>query len=402
MTAPLSARMRKAALLALGGGFFLTCAELFPLRIASYEGSAAYFAYGLAAVLCFWAEKREFSTRIALYRLHDLAVYTPWKYLLLYFLWTSIFSPFTEHPWRSLLFATTGWFSLVAVGFTMYFLFCEKSERGERLIVPRIAFFFRVFCYGLLLRFFLEAMRLLWPGFPAGASQERIGTYLYFCIGMPFLIWDFMNLRRRLAPRWLSGAVLFSGSLLLLLLGRKFFLLSLAYHFIFFAAVASYKRIKILGHGVALVLLLLAAGGLALLWQHFEPVGGVILRESRNFVEGELKNNLGGVLESLKRSVYLGQGLGLTEARGVWKKVLLDAGIPGFLLYSLFFLSLARQMLLVRHSPRIVVSNVAFGSLGYFLLLASHFVKNPYGAYIWVWYSLWVIFALTHQKKEQG
>jgi hypothetical protein len=53
----------------------------------------------------------------------------------------------------------------------------------------------------------------------------------------------------------------------------------------------------------------------------------------------------------------------------------------------------------VRHSERVVVSNIALLSVGVFLALLGHLVENPYGAYVWVWYALWALFASTPKKR---
>jgi hypothetical protein len=47
----------------------------------------------------------------------------------------------------------------------------------------------------------------------------------------------------------------------------------------------------------------------------------------------------------------------------------------------------------------VVVSNIALLSVLSFVFFLSHYVENPYGAYAWVWYSIWALFASTSKKK---
>jgi hypothetical protein len=120
---------------------------------------------------------------------------------------------------------------------------------------------------------------------------------------------------------------------------------------------------------------------------------------ARAQVEERMTGPAGAAFEALEKSQYLGQGVGLAPFRGVWARVLAEAGVIGFLLYGAFFVNLLWDLYQVRRSSRVVVSNVAALSLGLFLFLASHYVSNPYGAYVWVWYSIWALFASTPRKK---
>ena len=141
----LTQKLRIFACWAWSLGLALTAFDILYIPVFQWRASVSYLFFAIAFFLVAWAEKREFSTRIFLYRLHDVAIYSPWKYLLLYFLWISIFSPFSQEPLTSLLFATNGWLSLVAVGLTAQFIFCERGEHGVLLLPDRLKIAFRFY-----------------------------------------------------------------------------------------------------------------------------------------------------------------------------------------------------------------------------------------------------------------
>lgn len=398
-------RLRMAATWAWCLGLTTLALGFLSLPMLGERVSLSYVLFGLAAFGAAWAEKREFSTRVFLYCLHDAAIYSPWRFLLLYFLWISIFSPFTEHRLKSVVYAANGWFSLFAVGLTAQFLFCERGVRGAALLPERLRIAFLCYATTLAFLFLNQLVQLFSPEHSLRfLGGEQVNLYLYFVIGLPYLLWDFLKDGRRLLPRWLAGLTVLLGCAAAVLIGRKFFtaavLLSIGALFSLYV----YKKVHMRrivgvallasGAGVLLVGGLNVLLGSAMEWRE-------ALEAARYAVASRMGGSFHSALEILEKTNYLGQGLGLAPFRGVWSRVIAEAGVIGFLLYGAFFVNLLRDLYQVRRSSRVVVSNVSVISLGVFLLLVSHYISNPYGAYVWIWYSIWALFAATPKKKVQ-
>jgi hypothetical protein len=385
-------------------GLVVIALDFFALRVIGQRASLSYIFFAAAAAAALWAEKRQFGTRVSLYRLHDCLIYHPWKFLLLYFLWISVFSPFTVSPIPSLVYALNGWISLFTVGVAAQFIFCERGATGAISLLPqrlRLAFFFYSVTVSLLLLSTLVHLFLPFFPFPI-VVDEQANLFLYFTLGFPFLLWDVLKQGRRLLPLWLSLVTVLLGTVTILLIGRTFYQASLAFTLVALFALFVYKRARLFRS-------LLIAGSLGavvlssiLALSSFLHSNELWLRGfeyGKSLLERRMNWSVRPAVEVLQRTHYLGEGLGLTSIRGVWPRVLAEAGVVGFVLYSLFFLALLADLYRVRHAPRVVVSNVAIISLAVFLLFVSHHVENPYGAYVWVWYSIWALFASAAKKK---
>jgi hypothetical protein len=362
----------------------------------------SYIFFVLSAVATAWAEKREFGTRVALYRLHDATIYSPWRYLLLYFLWISVFSPFTSSPVASVVYAANGWLSLVAIGLTAQFIFSERTLNGIVLLPSRLAVAFWCYCFTVSLLLANSLARLTLPGdaFPMLVNGQA-NLFLYFTVGLPFLLWDFLKDGRRLVPRWLSGLTVMMGTITTVILEQRLFLVAVLASVGMVLALFVLKRIRLRR------MLLLAgflsgwatAAGLAcLLWLEHSGLRGALDSERLALAE-RMRGNFEVAVESLWQTHGLGRGLGVTSLHGVWTRVLAEAGVVGFVFYGAFFLSVLRDLYRVRRSTRVVVSNVSFVSMAVFLVLVSQSVENPYSAYVWVWYALWALFGSTARKK---
>jgi hypothetical protein len=399
----LTAKLRTASVWAWALGLGLLAFDFFSLPVFRWRASAAYILFGLAAAAVAWAEKREFSSRVFIYRLHDAVIYTPWKYLLLYFLWVSVYSPFTEFPLASLVYATNGWMSLFLIGLSAQFIFCERTVRGAFLLPARLSIAFWVYALTLSILMANTLLHIFFPSLPLSPlAAEQANLFLYFLMGLPFLLWDFVKDGRRLLPRALSLFTIWSGTITVMLIGRRLYHVALALilggvlGFFLFKKLRPHKPL-LLGIGAAVCAVAMAAG-LAYFLRSVAP-WEASLDNARIAAEGRVRATIIPAWEALRQSHFLGLGVGVTEMRGVWKRVIAEAGVVGAIFYSGFFLALLWDLYRVRHSQRVVVSNIAFLSVGVFLVLLSHFVENPYGAYIWVWYALWALFAATPKKK---
>ena len=113
-----------------------------------------------------------------------------------------------------------------------------------------------------------------------------------------------------------------------------------------------------------------------------------------------MRGNFLLAVDALRETRGLGQGVGISSLRGVWTRVIAEAGLVGFVFYLGFFFQVLRDLYHVRRSSRVVVSNISFVSVAVFLVLVSRVVENPYGAYVWVWYGIWALFASTARKRE--
>jgi hypothetical protein len=383
-------------------GFAVAAFDLLALDFFGWRMPISYLLFTVAAILCYAAEQREFGARVVLYRLHDLAIFSSWKYLFLYFLWISLFAGFTQNIVTSLVYGLTGWFSLVAVGFSAQFLFCERSDDQVFILPKRLRFVFLGYSISLLILFANHVVFFLFRDAAVPLlHRDPVSFFLYFSVGLPFLIWDFWNSRRHLLPRILSGTVLTLGTASLLFSERIFFLLSLGFCTAGILALAAFKRFRFRRFIFSVVFLgALSSALLFLLFRQHLPT--TEMRELASYYEARLTTEALGAWAALRSSHFLGLGAGVTDIRGVWVKVAAESGVIGLLLYGLFFLSLMGRLFFVRRSPRVVVSNVALVSLGYFLVMGALHVENPYGAYIWCWYSLWSIFAFTSRKREMA
>lgn len=398
-----TSRLRWVACALWSLGLAVLAFDFLSLPIFDWKASVSYIFFSGAAVVTAWAEKREFGSRVALYRLHDVIIYSPWRFLLLYFLWISVFSPFTSAPLASLVYATAGWASLLTIGLAAQFIFSERTLNGIVLVPSRLTLAFWCYCLtvSLLLANAIFHLFVPSPAFPMLVS-EQANLFLYFTIGLPYLLWDFLKNGRRLVPRWLSGVTVLMGAVTTLLLNHRFYAAAIALSVAAIFGLFIFKKIGlrrafllggfIAGWGLAFALLLLLV---------LEEFGlKHLLDQERFLLTDRMRGNVLAATEALFQSYGLGAGLGLTKLRGVWTRVLAEAGLVGAALYLAFFVNLLWDLYRVRHSTRVVVSNVSFVSLAVFLLFVSHYVENPYGAYVWVWYAFWALFASTAKKQR--
>lgn len=372
------------------------------LPVLEKRASASYICFVLAAFCSAWAEKREFGARVALYRLHDATIYSPWRYLLLYFLWISIFSPFTSSPVASVVYAANGWLSLITIGITAQFVFSERTIHGIVLLPARLGMAFWCYCLTVSLLLANSLAHVLLPGTALPMLvNEQANLFLYFTAGLPFLLWDFLKDGRRLVPRWLSGLTVAMGCVVTVLLQQRLFSAAILASVGAVLALFVLKRIRLrrmlLLAGFLSGWAIAAALGL-LLWLEHSGLRNALELNRLELAE-RMRGNFTVAVDSLWLTHGLGRGLGVTNLHGVWTRVLAEAGVVGFLLYLAFFLSVLRDLYRVRRSARVVVSNVSFISMAVFLVLASQSVENPYGAQLWVWYSLWALFGSTARKK---
>lgn len=397
-----TSRLRQGACIFWSLGLAVLAFSFLSLPVFEWRASISYVFFVLAAFCTAWAEKREFGARVSLYRLHDAVIFSPWRFLLLYFLWISVFSPFSASPLASIVYAANGWLSLLAIGLTAQFVFSERTIHGIVLLPARLAVAFWCYCFTVSLLLANSLVHLLLPNSALPMlANEQANLFFYFTMGLPFLLWDFLKDGRRLVPRWLSGLTVASGCVTTLLLDQRFYLVAVLLSVGAVLALFVLKRMRL-----RQVLLLagflsgwaIAAGLALLMWLEHRGLRGLLDNERVALAE-RLRGNFAVALESLRLSRGLGTGLGVTSLRGVWTRVLAEAGVVGFLLYLAFFLNVLRDLYRVRRSTRVVVSNVSFVSMSIFLVLVSLAVENPYGAYVWVWYALWALFGSTAKKK---
>lgn len=400
----LTARLRFLACLSWSLGLAVLAFDFLSLPVFDWKASLSYVFFTAALLATAWAEKREFGTRVALYRLHDATIYSPWRFLLLYFLWISVFSPFTSAPLASLVYATAGWASLITIGITAQFVFSERAVHGIVLVPSRLTLAFWCYCLtvSLLLANALFHLFVPAPAFPMLVGEQN-NLFLYFTLGLPYLLWDFLKDGRRLVPRWLSGVTVLMGAVTTLLLNHRFYAAAIALSVAAIFGLFLFKKIRlkralllggfIAGWGLAF--------GLLLLWTLDQYGLRHLLEQERLQLTERMRGTVEAAVGALVQSRGLGAGLGLTDLRGVWARVLAEAGLVGFALYLAFFLNVLWDLYRVRRSTRVVVSNVSFASLAVFLCFVSHYVENPYGAYVWVWYALWALFASTAKKQQR-
>ena len=379
--------------------------------IGQEEARLSYAFFALALGFCLWAEKREFGTRVTLYRLHDLAVSPPWCYLLLFFLWVNLFAPFSASPLRGVVHACAGWFALVAIAFSAQLTFCERSERGVTLLPTRLQTAYLAVLLSIYVFAGVDVISYLLPALGwAPGMLDRRETYLFLVLAAPFLIWDFTNSSRRLAPRFFVGpALMLVAAALFLqrawLLGAGFiagilgvFLISLK------------QKIRPSGAFLGLAALCLISVNLAFIAREFPTWNTTkasliqVVEARGETIDRRLAREIPKIRESwehLQSTKFLGMGVGASSFdRGMWLRLASETGIIGISLYLIFFLSLASRLRKIRRSPKIVISEVALVSLTVFLFVGTPLAPNPYSPAIWGWYSLWAIFSSARQKQD--
>ena len=380
-------------------GLVILGCDFLSLDLVGYRASFSYFFFAFAAFFTLWAEKREFGTRISLYRLHDALIFSPWKYLLLYFLWISVFSPFTADPFRSLLYSANGWFSLLAVGITAQFAFCDRSERGVMLRPDLLRIVFFAYSGTLLLLFAYSFARLLIGTISTSIVNDQINLFLYFLVGFPYLLWDALKDGRRMLPRAWNSIAIVMGIIHLFLFASRYFKFSVVLCFLVIFSLFLYKKIR-MQRAVVLVGTLAVAAliGFAILFTMAPLSIGKTSELFQTNLALQTKDSFSLAFQILKKTHFMGEGMGLVPLRGLFK-VLAEAGIVGFVLYLGFFGNILWDLYRVRKSARVVVSNISFVSVAFFLVLWVHYFENPYGVYVWAWYSIWALFASTPKKK---
>jgi hypothetical protein len=231
-------------------------------------------------------------------------------------------------------------------------------------------------------------------------TPNQLNIYLYFSVGLPFLLWDLVLRQNHLLPRPLAFLALILGAVCLYILSFKVFLLTVSSSSFLMLALILYKRIRL--HRMLIVF---AAGALLSLlliyWMSKLPVFAVLKEK----ILAELAVQMRFIDESraeIEKNLVLGAGIGITKIhQGIAARILSESGFVGLALYSAFFLSLLKNLITIRREPRIVVSNVAFISVVVFILVGSRFLSNPYTPIVWVWYGIWGLLAIT-QKKKRG
>ncbi len=394
--------IRKIALLFWSLGMMTLAIDFYSLPLLNWQVSISYIPFVVAFILLIWAEKREFSSRVFLYRLHDVLIYSSWRYLLLFFLWVSIFSPFSASPLASIVYSVNGWISLFVVGVSAQFLFCEHRPNAIYLLTERLGFVFRVYAITLIALFLHVLLPILFSLDSPVIVKKTENLFLYFVMGFPFLLWDFSKSGRRLLPGWLSFCAVLLGVSTILLVGRKFFSLVLFVSALGIMGLYFYKKMKSKPYVLMLILMISGVGftGVMGAFLKSNEIRAWTLQKVRLELEANLSARILPTLSALKESGFLGKGVANSEVKGLWFKLLSETGIIGTLLFLGFFLSILWQLLNVRKSTKVVVSNVALVTVVVFVGLVGNYVENPYGAYIWVWFAIWGVFAATEKKKD--
>ena len=398
-----SFRIRNVAALFWSLGLALVCFDRFHLySILGEQVRIAYPFFLVAGILCWWGEKREFGTRVMLYRLHDIAMSSPWKYLLLYFLWVNLFALFSAVPRTSVVYALGGWFSLVMVAFSAQLLFCQRTPEKiilipQRLKIALLSYTLASMLYGLSLVVSSLAPNLGVRPFFMDVSQVCV----FFVAGLPFLVWDFINPRRQLLNRPLVGFTIVVIVSTLFLLRQPHFLLAAVAAPLALLFLGLAKRVSL--HRALLGLFFLCLLSINLLFVFKGVLSDFPGKQAlEGYVHREVTEEYFEVKkawELFKSTNFMGGGIGSSDVkRNVWLKIVSEVGVVGILLYGAFFISLLWDLFRIRRSKQIVISNVAFVSVVLFLLIGSHFPRNPYGTGIWVWYALWGVFSSTRLK----
>lgn len=399
-------KLKEWACWAWCGGLAVIALDFLYLPLGLEKASLSYLFFSLAGLLVVWSEKREYGTRVFLYRIHDSIFHTPWKYLVFYFLWICIFSSFLGKPMAATLYALNGWLSLLAVGITAYFLFVETTLSGLSILIGRLRVALKFFCVTVLFLFCLELAQIAFARSFHRAfilpSIERLNFFFYFLIGMPYLAWDLLRKEKRMLPVWLLVVTLFAGTMEVVIVGRWIYFLTfsfvLALLFLLYFWKQRARKFPYLFFAVAagflfFLFLLLIWNSLptTVFWQRIAGLQGDL--------EAKMKNPYLEAVALLWNTRFLGVGIGQTGLRGVWVRVIAEGGLIGFVFYFLFFTSILHRLYRVKKSEVVSVTHITFISVFTFLTFGSHFIANPYGAYVWVWYSIWVVFGLTDRRK---
>lgn len=380
--------LKSAATLFWCAGFFTAPFDSLNLEFFDWKIPLCFGLFFCATILCLWSEKREFSTRFAAYRVYDIAINTSWKYLLIYFLWVSIFARFTEFPLKSIVYALGGWGAYFTIGVSAQLLFCERKEELY-LIRERLKILYISFCAAIFV-----GMLSLGIDWGMGLNVSLVGdlaNFLFFAaLGMPALLWDLFLHRQKFVSHRFNFLILFFVFLGLVLTKRYVFLSSLAIICLSFGWI----RLTIKPNFFRALALLLSVGFVAVL-------AGYSIFSNFDYFHDLLRERLEvSIYDAFQVAAsyrYLGEGIGISENRnGIWAQILAEHGIVGILLYGSFVLSLARALWLQKSIP----SRIGLVSLLSFIVLISHYYKNAYAPAIWAWYATWSLLGSTGLKKD--
>jgi hypothetical protein len=371
-------------------GFFLAAFERIYVELLSWNIPFCFVFFFLATLFCFWAEKREFSLRYALYRVHDLAMYSPWRFLLLYFLWINLFAPFTSQPLRSVVYALGGWSCLVMVGFSAQFLFCQRSvSRTTVLLRDRLQLVYWAFCAVALVGTITLLVGQL------DLIADTVNFLFFLLLGLPFLLWDLLLRKQSILPKKVSITASIFIAVAIAQTQRNLFLFGFLLILVGLLALRFYKGMRLRETFFIAAILIVAASSLA----HVADLYPIFV-SSRNALELRLSVSVLDALNIARSNNYLGTGIAISSNRnGIWAQILAELGIVGVLLYLGFLLNLLRDLYTIGRAPPIVVSNIAFISLAIFCVLVSHYYNNAYSPAIWSWYAVWALLASSRAKR---
>lgn len=370
------------------------------LDLMSWRISLSYGAFLVSFLILSWAEQREFGVRQYLYRLHDAVFSGPWKFLLLYFLWISVWS-LVAVSISTFLFVINGWISLFSVTIGAQFLFCERSGSKLVLLPHRLGHAFVFYSMIVFFLLFNSMLHILIPGFPLPLIlEEQANLIAYFLLGAPFLFWDLAKRGRYFLWRPFNFLLLVLGVNSVFFMGGIFHWLAMAFIIValallFLLKFYDRKRVKMLF--LLLIPSTFVFGIVFLFIVHYLQIDLPRERAVQILLENRLVQNLRLALIALQSSKFMGLGAGNTEIVGVFSRVLAEAGILGFSFFLAFFLSLLVQLLRSLKTNR--AGSISLISFSVFLLFLNHYSLNPYSAFIWVWCSLWGLFSSTNRKR---
>jgi hypothetical protein len=350
------------------------------LAAALFQPLLAWLIFSLAALMCFWAEKREFSTRVALYRLHDQILYSPWRYLFLHTIWIGILG-----AWKNFFSAAMA-FTLIAM--PAHFLFSRIGIEKITLDLDRLRWPFLAYSVASI----FTAAFLFVPNVEIGSE-----IILYSCIGLPFLFWNLLE-DRPIIHRSLSIFSLLIAVSTLYLLRPRACLLILSANLFLFILLMIYKKLRLwrtfLFVCVSTIALLLFLYFLheSFFFQKYFGKLVAILDNQKAIIEA--------AFSAAKHSLFLGVGASSIHS-GLALRLLQESGVFGLMLYIGFFAQLLWQLFRVRRVRAVVVSNVAFLSVLIYLGISRHYLTNPYGIAVWVWYAIWVLISSTNLKTQR-
>jgi hypothetical protein len=383
-------------------GLAMLSADFFSFHFVERTVSLSYGAF-LASFLCMaWAEKREFSTRIFLYRLHDVVIFGVWRYLFLALIWITLVSQVPIRGILPTLQVSHLWFSFFCIGINAQFLFCDRSGRMVFLRPDRLAVAFQAFGYSLLLTFAILQLQLL--GISTGVPEpKQKSLFVYFLLGLPFLMWDVVRpTANRFLPRLLSLSLIVVGLGTVLLLGRKLYMLSALFALLLLLSAFLYKGVKPKNWWITASAALFGSFVFSLTLRQLLLSSQGLAEEFQNLrltLEREAMGTFLSTWQAWSDSHWYGGGLGTAERKGLWARVIAESGLIGLVLYFLFFGSLLFGLYSVRKVPRVAVSHASLCSLLVFLFFLSFYLDNPANGYLWVWYGLWALFASTPGKR---